>query len=150
MQTVHIGPVCPRIQLCVALNPPRQLEVEGHTEITVEFSPTRHRPRGLPAREVLKQRGRAKDLQWVVGGRVGAPAESARRHATRCIVNEAELAGSLASAAAVDLRTLPLMQQLLTVATARGLVGVHGQALATLAVGICLDETLQSEVRLGA
>ena len=26
---------------------------------------------------------------------------------------------------------------------------VHGQALATLAVGICLDETLQSEVRVG-
>ena len=55
-----------------------------------------------------------------------------RRGATRCIVNEAELAaqGLLRWTTAIAMHERPLTEQLLTIAAARGLVGVHGQALA--------------------
>ena len=55
-----------------------------------------------------------------------------RRSRTRVLLNEAELTRSLALTSAIDLAALPLSEQLIRIANARGLIGVHGQALALI------------------
>ena len=50
--------------------------------------------------------------------------------ALRVLLNEAELTRSLALMSAIDLAALPLSEQLIRISNARGLIGVHGQALA--------------------
>lgn len=56
----------------------------------------------------------------------------ARRTRTRVIVNEADLAAILAPTRPIQLDEISLSKQLALLSTVRGLVGVHGQALAFL------------------